>query len=896
MSKKLVIVESPTKANTIKKFLPPGYVVLASVGHIRDLPDNKDKTPAAIKGKSWADMAIDVEHDFEPYYVIDPAKQKLVRELKAALADADELLLATDEDREGEAISWHLLEVLKPKVPARRMVFHEITKDAIAKAIEHPRPLDENLVRAQEARRILDRLVGYTVSPLLWKKIGGKLSAGRVQSAAVRMLVQRERARRAFRSGAWWDVKATLRQAGREFEATLAVVGGRRLATGKDFDETTGALKTRDALLLDEAGARTLAAELMAAPDGAFVVTDVKREQKKQHPAAPFTTSTLTQEANRKLGMTPKDTMAAAQRLFQQGKITYHRTDSTALSGEAIGAARRWVEQEYGADFLSERPRQYATKSKGAQEAHEAIRPAGSVFVRPSDTGLDGRDLKLYDLIWKRTVATQMAEAVKTHLAVTIDAAGKAEFRATGTTIDFPGFLRAYVEGSDDPDEALADRDRPLPPLATGNRPELAVLEPEGHATQPPQRYTLASLVKALEEKGIGRPSTYASIIETISQKEYAVEKGKALVPTFKAFAVTQILERHFADLVDYDFTAAMEAALDEIAAGTRPSVPYLREFYNGPKGLERQVAEQATLLDPEAARRIDLGDDLDAAVRIGRYGPYVEVERGGETLRADVPDDIAPGDLDAETVERLIKQRAEGPRSLGDDPASGKPVFILDGRYGPYVQLGEAEGPKDKPPRASLLKGMRPDDVDLDTALALLSLPRLLGEHPDGGEVKAGVGRFGPFVLHARGKDDTEFRSLRAADDVLSIDLGRALELLAEEKSAGRGRGAGAGSKVLRDMGEHPDGGPVQILDGRYGAYIKHAGVNATLPKDADPAALSMGEAVELLAARAAKGGGKGRGRKGTRSTSKGGGKAAAKTKATAAKTSRGKKGSGKS
>jgi DNA topoisomerase-1 len=814
--------------------------------------------------------------------------------LKAALADADELLLATDEDREGESISWHLLEVLRPKVPARRMVFHEITRDAVAKALDHPRPIDENLVRAQETRRILDRLYGYTVSPLLWKKIGGKLSAGRVQSVAVRLLVQRERERRAFRSGAWWDVKATLQGQGRAFEATLASVGGRRLATGKDFDETTGALKARgETVLLDEAGARTLVAELMAAPAGAFVVRDVKREQKKQHPAAPFTTSTLTQEANRKLGMTPKDTMAAAQRLFQEGKITYHRTDSTSLSGEAIGAARRWVEQEYGADFLSERPRQYTTKSKGAQEAHEAIRPAGSVFVRPAEAGLEGRDLKLYDLIWKRTVATQMAEAVKTHLAVTIDAAGRAEFRATGTTIDFPGFLRAYVEGSDDPDEALADRDRPLPPLKTGDRPELSALEPEGHITQPPLRYTLASLVKALEEKGIGRPSTYASIIDTILSKEYAVEKGKALVPTFKAFAVTQILERHFADLVDYDFTAGMEEALDEIAAGRRPSVPYLREFYRGPKGLEQLVAAQSELLDPESARRIDLGDDLGVAVRIGRYGPYVEVERDGEMLRADVPDDIAPGDLDAETVERLLKQRADGPRSLGDDPHSGKPVFILDGRYGPYVQLGEAEGPKDKPPRASLLKGMRPDQVDLDTALALLSLPRLLGAHPDGGEVKAGVGRFGPFVLHARSKDDTAFRSLKAGDDVLTIDLARALELLAEEKSAGRGRGAGSGATVLRDMGEHPDGGPVQILDGRYGAYIKHGGVNATLPKGTDPAALSMAEAVELLAARAAKGGGKGR--KGARATGKGAGKATAKRKPAGAKAARGKKGSRK-
>lgn len=893
MTKKLVIVESPTKANTIKKFLPPGYEVRASVGHIRDLPDDKASTPAAIKGKPWADLAIDVDRDFEPYYVIDPGKQKLVRELKAALADADELLLATDEDREGEAISWHLLEVLKPKVPARRMVFHEITRDAIARAIAEPRPLDENLVRAQEARRILDRLVGYTVSPLLWKKIGGNLSAGRVQSVAVRMLVQRERERRAFRSGAWWDVKATLRHDDREFEATLAAVGGRRLATGKDFDETTGALKGQgNALLLDERAARALVAELAVGSAPAFVVGDVRREQKKQHPAAPFTTSTLTQEASRKLGMTPKETMAAAQRLFQEGKITYHRTDSTALSGEAIGAARRWVEQEYGADYLSERPRQYATKTKGAQEAHEAIRPAGSAFVRPADSGLEGRDLRLYDLIWKRTVATQMAEAVKTHLAVTIDAAGKAEFRAAGTTIDFPGFLRAYVEGTDDPDEALSDRDRPLPPLKAGDRPRLTALAPEGHQTQPPQRYTLASLVKALEERGIGRPSTYAAIIDTILGKEYAVEKGKALVPTFKAFAVTQILERHFADLVDYDFTAGMEAALDEIAEGTRPSVPYLREFYRGPRGLEQLVAEQANLLDPEAARRIDLGDDLGATVRVGKFGPYIEVERDGATLRANLPDDMAPGDLDAETVERLLRQRAEGPQSLGTDPATGKAVYVLDGRFGPYVQLGQAEGPKDKPPRASLLKGMRPDDLDLAKALALLSLPRLLGEHPDGGEVKAGIGRFGPFVLHARSKDDTAFRSLKAGDDVLTIDLARALELLAEEKSAGRGRGRSAGAQVLRELGEHPDGGAVQILDGRYGAYVKHGSVNATLPKGTDPAAYSMSEAVALLAERAAKGGGKGRGRKagrGARATGKtapGKGKAAGKA--------RGGKGSG--
>lgn len=866
MSKKLVIVESPTKANTIKKFLPPGYEVRASVGHIRDLPGEKSATPAAIKDKPWADLAIDVDHEFEPYYVIDPGKQKLVRELKAALAEADELLLATDEDREGESISWHLLEVLKPKVPARRMVFHEITRDAIAKAIAAPRPLDENLVRAQETRRILDRLYGYTVSPLLWKKIGGNLSAGRVQSVAVRMLVQRERERRAFRSGAWWDVKASFRAEGRTFEATLATVGGRRLATGKDFDETTGALKGRgDALLLDEAGARSLVAELLAMPADGYVVGDVKREQKKQHPAPPFTTSTLTQEASRKLGMTPKETMAAAQRLFQEGKITYHRTDSTSLSGEAIGAARRWVEQEYGADFLSERPRQYATKAKGAQEAHEAIRPAGSVFVRPSETGLDGRDLRLYDLIWKRTVATQMAEALKTHLSVVIDAAGKAEFRAVGTTIDFPGFLRAYVEGSDDPDEALADRDRPLPPLKTGDRPEPVGLEPEGHVTQPPQRYTLASLVKALEEKGIGRPSTYASIIDTILGKEYAVEKGKALVPTFKAFAVTQILERHFGELVDYDFTADMESTLDAIAAGERASVPYLRDFYRGPKGLEGLVAAQSDLLDPESARRIDLGEDLGAAVRIGRFGPYLEVERDGETIRANLPDDLAPGDLDAATVERLLKQRAEGPQSLGNDPATGKPVFVLDGRFGPYVQLGQAEDPKDKPARASLLKGMKADTIDLATALALLALPRTLGEHPDGGVVKAGVGRFGPYVLHAVSKDQTEFRSLKAGDDVLTIDLERALELLAEPKAAGRGgRGRSSGGTVLRDMGEHPSGGLVQILDGRYGAYVKHGDVNATLPKGTDVAAFSIAEALELLAAKAASGKGKAKGRRG--------------------------------
>jgi DNA topoisomerase-1 len=869
----LVIVESPTKAKTIRNYLPTGYRVEASMGHVRDLPRSASEIPAAVKGEKWAQLGVNPETDFEPLYVIPSDKKKVVKALKDALKNADELVLATDEDREGESISWHLLQVLKPKVPIKRMVFHEITEDAIQAALDNCRDIDDQLVRAQETRRILDRLVGYTLSPLLWKKIAWGLSAGRVQSVAVKLLVKREQERRAFRKGSYWDLKATLLKEQEAFEAKLISLGGTRLATGSDFDENTGQIAAgRTVVLLDEAQARSLQARLQTS---AWTVANLEERPSTRKPSAPFTTSTLQQEANRKLRLSARDTMRVAQSLYEQGYITYMRTDSVHLSQQAITAARSCVESKYGRDYLSPKPRQYATKSKGAQEAHEAIRPAGQSFRTPQETGLGGRELALYDLIWKRTVATQMAEARQTHITVQIEV-DDAIFRASGKRIDFPGFFRAYVEGSDDPDAAIEDQEVLLPRLAVGDGVNCGELEAIGHETQPPARYTEATLVKTLESEGIGRPSTYASVIGTIIDRGYVQASGNSLVPTFTAFAVTSLLEKYFPDLVDVGFTARMERTLDHISTGEADWLPYLRTFYSGQEGLEHQVQEQETQIDPAEARTVDLAD-LDAKVRIGRYGPYVEAENGSGPVKASIPLDISPADLDEGQVELLLKQKTEGPEKLGLHPETGEPIYVLVGAYGPYVQLGEATEEQPKPKRASLPKGVTPDTVTLDMAVGLLALPRKLGSHPETGKpIKASLGRFGPYVVHDQGKDGKDYRSLKGDDDVLTVTLERALQLLAEPK----GRRGRRKAEPLKELGPHPDDGEqVAIYNGPYGHYVKHGKVNASLPEGKTPDDITLELALELIAAKAAT---KKTGRKGTRKTTT---KRAAASKATGTK-----------
>ena len=840
----LVIVESPTKAKTIRNYLPKGYRVEASMGHIRDLPKSAKEIPAKVKKEKWAQIGVNTEADFEPLYVIPSDKKKVVKTLKAALKEADELVLATDEDREGESISWHLMEVLKPKVPTKRMVFHEITKEAIQEALSNCRTIDDKLVHAQETRRILDRLVGYTVSPLLWKKIAFGLSAGRVQSVSVRLLVERERARRAFKRGSYWDLKASLLKEKTPFDAKLVSVGGTRVANGSDFDESTGGIKAgRNVLLLNEAEARSLQSRLESS---AWQVTKLDERPNTRKPAPPFTTSTLQQEANRKLGLSARDTMRTAQGLYEKGFITYMRTDSTSLSKQAIAAARTCVEKKYGKEYLSPKPRQFSAKSKGAQEAHEAIRPSGETFRTPQDTPLKERELKLYDLIWKRTVATQMAEARQTNITVQIEA-DDARFKATGKRIDFPGFFRAYVEGSDNPDAALEDQEVVLPSMKAGDPLNCAGLEAIGHETQPPARYTEASLVKTLEKEGIGRPSTYATVISTVVERRYAELINNSLVPTFTAFAVTELLENNFPDLVDVQFTAKMEQTLDEISTGGAEWLPYLKHFYIGDEGLANQVEQRQSNIEPAEARTVDL-DGLEAKVRIGRYGAYVEVEKEEETVRASIPDGVSPADLDDEQVEVLLKQKTEGPEKIDLHPETGEPMYLLIGRYGPYVQLGEVTEENPKPKRMSLPKGVKAEDVTSEMAVGLLSLPRLLGVHPEtGNNIKASLGRFGPYVVHSKGKEDgkDDYRSIKGDDDVLTITLDRALEMLAQPK-ASRGRKA---AKPIHEIGKHPvDEEPVNVYDGPYGLYIKHGKVNVSVPEGKKPQEVSLEEAVALL------------------------------------------------
>ena len=966
MSTKLVIVESPNKVRSIAGYLGPEFDVEASVGHIRDLPQPSE-LPATMKKGPYGKFAVDVEDDFTPYYVVNPDKKKTVAQLKKALKEADELYLATDDDREGEAIAWHLQQVLKPKVPVRRMVFTEITREAVTRALDNTRDLDIHLVDAQETRRILDRLVGYEVSPVLWRKVRAGLSAGRVQSVATRLVVERERERMAFRSASYWGVEATFstvlsavdvtaRQEA-SFTARLVTLDGRRVATGRDFNDDgqlrPAALKA-SAVHLHQVGATAVAE---AIGRGEPRVVGVEDKPYKRRPAAPFTTSTLQQEASRKLRMNPRETMRVAQGLYENGFITYMRTDSTVLSGQAVAAARSQVAELYGAEYVPERPRVYASKSKGAQEAHEAIRPAGDHFRTPAQVSgeLTGAQFRLYELIWKRTVASQMADAVGSTATVTVEVpltpvAGEsrdsgptfstAGLTASGTVITFRGFLAAYEEGrdaeryQDDAGAAAKDsKDVRLPAMIAGQ--ELAALDAEasGHETTPPPRYTEASLVKALEEREIGRPSTYAATMSTISDRGYVDHRGQALVPTWLAFAVTRLLEENFAELVDYDFTASMERDLDRIAAGEEDRVAWLRRFYNGQGGVGTEHAAQAASgeleaaaaalraqglkglvdnlgeIDARAVNSIEIGEGI--TLRVGRYGPYLEDAEG---KRANVPADLAPDELTVDKACELFTRAADDGRELGVDPASGHVIIAKDGRYGPYVtevlpepeETAEAEATKTaktakstktkkttkaakpKPRTASLLRSMDLSTVTLEQALDLLSLPRVVGQDPESGEdITAQNGRYGPYL-----KKGTDSRSLETEEQIFTVTLEQALEIFAQPK---RRRGQAAARGPLRELGQDPaTEKPVVIKDGRFGPYITDGQTNVTVPRSEDPATISAERAFELLADKRAKGPAKKRTTRKTTSkkatTKKTTTKKAATTKKATAKTATGK------
>ncbi|MFF0734055.1 type I DNA topoisomerase [Streptomyces chartreusis] len=873
--RRLVIVESPAKAKTIKGYLGPGYVVEASVGHIRDLPNGAAEVPEKYTGEVRR-LGVDVEHDFEPIYVVNADKRAQVKKLKDLLKESDELYLATDEDREGEAIAWHLQEVLKPKVPVKRMVFHEITKSAIQAAVANPRQLNQKLVDAQETRRILDRLYGYEVSPVLWKKVMPRLSAGRVQSVATRLVVERERERIAFRSAEYWDLTGTF-STGRAGDpsdpsslvARLQTVDGRRVAQGRDFD-SLGQLKSANILHLDEANARALAAALEQTQ---FAVRSVESKPYRRSPYAPFRTTTMQQEASRKLGFGAKATMQVAQKLYENGYITYMRTDSTTLSDTAVAAARAQVTQLYGADYLPPQPRTYAGKVKNAQEAHEAIRPSGDRFRTPAETGLTGDQFKLYELIWKRTVASQMKDA--TGNSVTVKIGGTAadgrdvEFSASGKTITFHGFLKAYVEGADDPNAELDDRERRLPQVSEGDRLGAEEITVDGHATKPPARYTEASLVKELEEREIGRPSTYASIIGTILDRGYVFKKGTALVPSFLSFAVVNLLEKHFGRLVDYDFTAKMEDDLDRIARGEAQSVPWLKRFYFGEGtdngnaaeagngdgdhlgGLKELVTDLGAI-DAREVSSFPVGNDI--VLRVGRYGPYIERgEKDSENhQRADVPEDLAPDELSVELAEELLA-KPSGDFELGADPKTGHQIIARDGRYGPYVTEVLPEGtPKTgknavKPRTASLFKSMSLDTVTLEDALKLMSLPRVVGTDADGVEITAQNGRYGPYL-----KKGTDSRSLQAEEQLFTITLEEAQAIYAQPKQRGRA----AAKPPLKELGTDPvSEKPVVVKDGRFGPYVTDGETNATLRSGDSVETITPERGFELLAEKRAKG-----------------------------------------
>jgi DNA topoisomerase-1 len=860
MAKTLVIVESPAKARTIERILKDGYEVRASYGHVRDLPESAEEIPDEIRKKKWARLGVDTEGNFTPYYVIPNDKRKYVQALKAALKGASQVYLATDPDREGESISWHLKEILKPRVPVKRIVFHEVTEEAIRQAVKEAQDVDENLVRAQESRRILDRLYGYTISPVLWKKVQTGLSAGRVQSVAVRLIVDREEERLAFRAATYWDLEAKLAGEGREFIATLARIGDERVASGKDFDEK-GALTGQNARVLSESESLALVDALWK--NTPWTVTAVDEKPGVERPAPPFTTSTLTQEASRKLGFSTERTMASAQRLFQDGHISYHRTDSTTLSDKALAESAAAIRDMFGDEYYSG-PRRYATKVKNAQEAHEAIRPA-HFSATPTTIGLDRDDAKTYELIWKRTMASQMVDARV--LRTTVDITGRgtgrqdAVFTASGKAIEFAGFRRAYVEGSDDPFAELEEQETLLPKLTVGERIDRAhdggasrvqvlALEPKRHDTTPPARYTEASLIKELERQGIGRPSTYAATIGTIERRGYIFRQGKALVPSFTAFAVTRLLRGHFGDLIDVAFTAEMEEDLDQISRGERDWLDFIRQFYRGDKhhrGLEHAVKQAEKRADYPL---IEVGVDPESGdairVRIGRYGPFLQQGEGGPGKTASLPPNLPPADLAVDKAMALIRARAEGPRVLGVDPKSGMNVYAIHGRFGAYVQLGETpeRGSKEKPKRSSLTGGQTESTVTLEEALKLLELPRALGVHPDSGQpVVAGLGRFGPYVKHG-----DEYRSLATDDDLFTVDLARALALFAEPKRGGRRQMT---RRVIRQIDAADGGAALQVLEGRYGPYVTDGETNASIPRGLDPATISPEDARSLIEAR---------------------------------------------
>ena len=871
-AKPLVIVESPAKAKTLGRFLGSKYRVEASYGHVRDLPESAAEVPKEIKAKEWGRLGVDVEQDFTPYYVVPANKRTQVALLRTAVKEASELLLATDPDREGESISWHLTQVLKPKIPVRRIVFHEITEDAVKEALGHPVDVNENLVRAQESRRILDRLYGYTLSPVLWKKVQTGLSAGRVQSVAVRLIVEREEERRAFRSAAYWDVEATLKGEGREFAASLVRVNDGRIATGRDFDAQTGELKNKSARVLDE-GATTQLVEAIRA-NVPWKVTGVEQKPGVERPAPPFTTSTLTQEASRKLGFSTERTMQVAQRLFQgvdvgngemEGLITYHRTDSTTLSEKAITESARVIREMFGAEYY-EGPRRYQTRVKNAQEAHEAIRPTDFRLAPAQLEGqLDSDELRVYELVWKRTMASQMVDARLLRTSLEMSAQGPngdvAVLTASGKAIEFAGFRRAYVEGSDDPAAELQDQEAILPQCRVGDlihgdgSTPITLLDAAAkrHETLPPARFTEASLIKELERLGIGRPSTYAPTIATIVRRGYVFRQGKALLPSFTAFAVTKLLREYFGDFVETDFTAEMEDDLDEISRGEREWVAFLKQFYYGDKrhrGLLPAVTDGAEKADYPV---LDLGTDHQSGetvrVRVGRFGPFVQVGEGGPGRTASLPEDTVPADLSVEKAMELVRAKAEGPRTLGVDPATSLNVYVMNGRYGAYVQLGEVleskgKGRKaEKPKRASLQGDMNEATVTLEEALKLLSLPRVVGVHPDDNEpITANFGRFGPYVKHG-----DEFRSIESEQDVFEISLDAALALLRAPKQSRRR--PSAQKKLLREL--TGDGKSIQLLAGRYGPYVTDGTTNASIPKAASPDALTYAEAIELLASR---------------------------------------------
>jgi DNA topoisomerase-1 len=860
--KSLVIVESPAKARTIGKFLGRDYIIEASIGHVRDLPEGAKQIPAQYKGESWARLGVNVDDKFAPIYIVPPEKNEQVKKLKALVKEARELYLATDEDREGEAISWHLHEILQPKIPVHRLVFHEITEEAIRAALEHPRDIDGNLVKAQEARRIVDRLYGYEVSPLLWRKVRPRLSAGRVQSVAVRLIVDRERDRMAFRSATYWDLLGQFTKdrndAASKFLADLVSVDGRRIPAAKDFDSSTGKIKDANLLLLDEAGAARLREKLLKAT---FRVANLDDKPYTSKPYPPFTTSTMQQEANRKLGFTAKRTMQVAQSLYENGYITYMRTDSTNLATVAVEAARALVSSEYGKEYLPAEPRLYATKVKNAQEAHEAIRPAGHPFTLPSTlrNELNDEQFKLYEMIWKRTVASQMSDSRGRRITITVEGEG-AVFTVSGKTIDFAGYLRAYVEGSDDPQAELADRETVLPAVTVGQALSCVDLEAKSHTTQPPARFNEASLTRALEELGIGRPSTYASIIETIQARDYVYKKSNALVPTWTAMAVAKLLVDHLPKLIDYGFTAQMEEDLDAVSRGERGYEDYLQTFYHGDEvptkdgniGLKNQITGKVEQIDAREVCRTEMGVPPEGGepifVRVGRFGPFLQQgEDGGR--RASIPDQLAPDELTMDMAVQLLSQAAVAEEPLGSDPDTGRPVYLKVGRFGPYVQMGNADD-EEKPKNASLLKNMKPEDVTIDVALKLLSLPRELGvRDADGEKVMVYNGRFGPYV-----KAGADTRSLPAGVSPLEVTFTEALDLLAQPKA--QKRGFGAAREPLKVLGESPvTKKPVQLFEGRYGPYVTDGTTNASLPKGTTLEDATLEMSLPLLAARAAAG-----------------------------------------